>query len=113
MADVSGHDASQSLVVQIEQAYHDHNSLNIVGGGSKAFYGRHTQGDQLNTTPHHGIINYQPTELVITARAGTRLSDIEKILRENKQMLGFEPPGFSPDATLGGMTATRASGRRG
>jgi len=108
----SGQDASQALARQIEQAYHNHTVLNITGGGSKAFYGQHTQGEQLDATRHHGIINYQPTELVITARAGTRLSDIEKVLRENRQMLGFEPPGFSPHATLGGTIACNFSGPR-
>ncbi len=54
----------------------------------------------------------EPTELVITARCGTRLADIESVLAERGQMLAFEPPHFGPNATLGGAVATGLSGPR-
>ena len=84
--------------------------LAITGGGSKAFYGREIVGDPVSVTDHSGVIDYHPTELVITARAGTPLREITKLLDENDQMLGFEPPAFSGSATLGGTIATGLSG---
>jgi glycolate oxidase FAD binding subunit len=86
--------------------------LQIVGGASKSFYGRTPQGKILNISAHHGIINYHPSELVITARTGTPLSIIEKTLAEHGQMLAFEPPYFSPSSTLGGVIACGFSGSR-
>lgn len=90
----------------------------IQGGGTKSFYGE--PGDRgvlpdmamLNLAGYHGVINYQPSELVITARAGTLLSDIEKTLDEQNQMLAFEPPRFGPTSTIGGCIASGLSGPR-
>ena len=86
--------------------------LIITGGNSKTFYGRPAHGQPLVVRNHCGIINYEPTELVLTARCGTRLADIESLLVENGQILGFEPPHFGPDATLGGAIACGLSGSR-
>lgn len=86
--------------------------LRIRGGGSKDFYGARLDGEILDTTPYSGIVGYEPTELVITARAGTKLSDLEADLRAHGQMLAFEPPHFGPDATLGGCLAAGLSGPR-
>lgn len=86
--------------------------LQIRGGGSKAFYGNTTSGDDLNVTAWRGIVSYEPTELVITARAGTPLVDIEAAMREKGQMLGFEPPHFAGGATIGGCIAAGLSGPR-
>ncbi len=87
-------------------------ALAIRGGGSKDFYGREINGQILSTLKHDGIVDYQPTELVITARAGTPLQEIQTILAGRNQMLGFEPPMFSPSATLGGVIATGLAGPR-
>lgn len=84
----------------------------ICGGGSKAFYGGRTPGDPLDTTAYRGIIDYEPTELVLQARAGTPLSEIERTLAEQGQMLAFEPPSFGAAATLGGTIACGFSGPR-
>lgn len=86
--------------------------LRIRGGGSKAFYGNNSSGDDLNVTAYRGIVSYEPTELVITARAGTPLAEIESAMREKGQMLGFEPPHFDGGATLGGCIAAGLSGPR-
>lgn len=88
--------------------------LAIVGRGSKAFYGRRTpeQGIPLETAGHRGIVSYEPTELVLTARAGTPLAEIEALLAEHGQMLAFEPPHFGEGATLGGAVAAGLSGPR-
>jgi glycolate oxidase FAD binding subunit len=86
--------------------------LEIVGGGTKRFYGRNVDGEPLNLTGHAGIIDYEPSELVITARAGTTLSDIERRLAQHGQMLAFEPLDFGPASTLGGVIAAGLSGAR-
>ncbi len=86
--------------------------LAIQGSGSKSFYGRPEHGEPLHVSDHKGIVHYQPTELVITARCGTRLADLEAVLSAQAQMLAFEPPYFGPDATLGGAIATGLSGPR-
>jgi glycolate oxidase FAD binding subunit len=66
----------------------------------------------LDVSGHRGIVAYEPTELVITARAGTPLAEIEALLAANNQMLPFEPPHFSEQTTLGGMVAAGLSGPR-
>ena len=108
----SDSDASVLLRERVLAAIADQTPVNIVGSGSKAFYGRPEQGEPLSVAEHRGIINYEPTELVITARCGTRLADIEAVLAEHGQMLAFEPPHFGSDATLGGAVATGLSGPR-
>jgi len=89
--------------------------LRIRGGGSKDFYGNNVNensGDILGVTAYTGIVNYDPTELVMTARTGSSLADLEAELRMHNQMLGFEPPHFGIGATLGGCVASGLSGPR-
>jgi len=85
--------------------------LCLRGGGSKDFYGNAPRGEPLDTRAYAGIVSYEPTELVVTARCGTSLSDLEKILQEKNQFLPFEPPHFG-EATLGGCVAAGLSGPR-
>ncbi|MCA1326930.1 glycolate oxidase subunit GlcE [Herbaspirillum sp. alder98] len=84
--------------------------LQIRGGGTKDWYGQAPRGELLDTRAHSGIIDYEPTELVITARSGTTLAEIDAALDANDQMLAFEPPRFGGAATLGGMVAAGLSG---
>jgi glycolate oxidase FAD binding subunit len=86
--------------------------LLIQGGGSKAFYGRPVQGEMLDTRSHRGVVAYEPTELVVTVKAGTPLAELESVLAEKGQYLAFEPPHFGGDATVGGMVAAGLSGPR-
>jgi len=87
-------------------------ALRIRGGGSKDWYGGLPRGDILDTREHAGIVDYEPTELVITARCGTPLAEIEALLAQHKQMLAFEPPHFGPNATVGGTVAAGLCGPR-
>ncbi|MDH5485024.1 MAG: glycolate oxidase subunit GlcE [Gammaproteobacteria bacterium] len=105
-------DISQQLQQQLLHAVEQRRSLRIVGGNSKAFYGREVVAETLSVAGHHGVLNYEPTELVITLRAGTPLSEVEKILDDNGQMLPFEPPAFGDKATIGGTIACNLSGPR-
>jgi glycolate oxidase FAD binding subunit len=92
--------------------------VHIRGGNTKHFYGEPCRADVipdmaiLDISVYQGIINYQPSELVITARAGTLLSEIERTLDEQGQMLAFEPPRFGAASTLGGCVASGLSGPR-
>ena len=96
----------------IKQASERRRPVRIRGSGSKDFYGGTPKGEVLDTTRYAGIVDYAPEELVITARAGTPLSEIEMALAEKNQMLPFEPPHFGPRATLGGCVASGLSGPR-
>lgn len=98
----------------IDNAVKNKKPLYIHGGNSKHFYGEPTDPayDTLNVSTYSGIVNYEPSELVVTARAGTRLVDLETVLHEHHQMLAFEPPHFGENATLGGCVATGLSGPR-
>ncbi len=87
-------------------------ALRIRGGGTKDWYGQALQGEILDTRSHTGIIAYEPTELVITARSGTPLAEIDAALAEHNQMLAFEPPYFGTGATIGGVVAAGLSGPR-
>lgn len=106
-------DIEAQLQQQVLRACQTGQGLRIVGGNSKAFYGGHCTADEvLNTAGHRGVIDYEPSELVMTARAGSRVEDIAEMLAGQGQMLGFEPPGFSGFATLGGTLACGFSGPR-
>jgi glycolate oxidase FAD binding subunit len=105
-------DASGELAAGVVRAAAEGTPLAIVGGGSKSFLGRTPQGEPFDVGAHRGIIAYEPTELVITARAGTTLTEIEALLTGSGQMLAFEPPHFGASATLGGTVASALSGPR-
>ncbi len=98
------------LVDRIRAAASQGTPLRIRGGGSKDFYGESLQGELLETAGLRGIVNYEPSELVVTVRAGTPLAELEALLAQSGQCLPFEPPHFGPGATVGGMVATGLSG---
>ena len=79
---------------RIRAAVQSQSPMRIVGGGCKDFYGNELRGEVFRTGANEGIVDYDPTELVVTARCGTLLADLERILREGGQMLAFEPPHF-------------------
>ncbi len=103
-------DIPAELAKQVAQAYTDRQALRIAAGGSKAFYGNAVDGEALDISQHSGIIEYKASELVITTRSGTRISDIESVLHEHGQQLAFEPPQHTDRATIGGAIACGLSG---
>jgi glycolate oxidase FAD binding subunit len=105
-------DDSPSLLEQVNQALDNATPLRIQGSNSKAFLGRTTAGEILDTRAHRGIVSYDPTELVITARCGTPLAQLAQVLDAAQQMLPCEPPAFGEGATVGGMIACGLSGPR-
>jgi len=104
-------DITEALRERVLAAAVDKQPLRIRGGGTKDFYGNPPEGEPLETAGHAGIVAYEPTELVVTVRAGTRLAELEAALAEQGQMLAFEPPHFG-DATVGGCVAAGLSGPR-
>jgi len=106
-------DLSSEIVSQVQVAYEAKTALNISGAGSKSFLGQQKEDSQpLRVTGHHGIIEYDPAELVLVARAGTPLREIESTLSDHNQILGFEPPFAESGATLGGAVASGLAGPR-
>jgi glycolate oxidase FAD binding subunit len=99
-----------SLIDAVRQAAADGRTLRLRGGGTKDFWGQSLTGDVLDTRGYQGIVSYEPSELVVTARCGTPLSELEAALAEKGQCLAFEPPHFGPGATVGGMVAAGLSG---
>lgn len=105
-------DCSEALLAQVCAALATNTPVQIQGGNTKSFYGRVSAGTLLDTRRHRGIVSYDPTELVVTARAGTPLAELEAVLEQAGQMLAFEPPHFGAGATVGGMVAAGLSGPR-
>jgi len=104
--------ALEALQARIRVAAEKGAPLRIQGGGTKDFYGGPLTGDSVDTRVYAGIVDYEPTELVITARAGTSLAAVESAMRARGQMLAFEPPHFGAGGTLGGAVASGLSGPR-
>jgi glycolate oxidase FAD binding subunit len=117
-----------ALVERIKTAAAAGKPLRIRGGGTKDFYGQSLQGEILDTTSLNGITSYEPSELVVTVKAGTPLAELEAALAEKNQCLPFEPPHFEKiwgtvaepieilpkfartQTTVGGMVAAGLSG---
>lgn len=103
-------DITQQIQAQVKNAFEQKQALKIQAGNSKDFLVPPCNAELLDVSQHQGIISYEPTELVITARAGTRLSEIQSTLEESKQILAFEPPHYAESASLGGTIACNLSG---
>jgi len=101
----------ETLQDRIREAAQRRSPLRLRGGGTKDFYGNALRGEILDTRGYAGIVAYEPTELVVTAKCGTLLSELEAALAANQQMLPFEPPHFGA-ATVGGCVAAGLAGPR-
>jgi glycolate oxidase FAD binding subunit len=102
----------ESFAQAIRDAAAGRRALRLRGAGTKDFYGDALRGEILDTRGYAGIVAYEPTELVVTARCGTSLLELESTLAANGQCLLFEPPHFGAGATLGGCVAAGLSGPR-
>ncbi len=130
---VAGRDGAAALIDAVKAAVATRTPLVIRGGHTKSWYGHRAEGTTIDMRPHAGVVDYEPSELVLVARAGTPLREIETLLARDRQMLPFEPPHFAPasapppsgddaisqamaaalrGATLGGCVATGLSGPR-
>jgi glycolate oxidase FAD binding subunit len=103
-------DRPQHLIEQVQAARTARTPLRIRGGDTKAFLGEPVQGQPLDTRDWSGIVSHEPTELVITVRAGTPLAEVEAALADKGQHLPFDPPHFGEGATIGGVVAAGLAG---
>jgi glycolate oxidase FAD binding subunit len=104
--------ALQDLRRRVTDAHEAKAPLRLRGAGTKDFYGECCDGTVLDVRGYRGVVDYEPSELVITARCGTPLSALEDLLARNQQFLAFEPPAFGGDPTIGGVIASGLSGPR-
>ena len=102
--------ALDAVIGKVRQAAARARPLRIRGGGSKDFYGQRLHGELLDVRPIAGVVDYEPSELVVTVRAGTRLRELQALLAERGQCLPFEPPQFGVSSTIGGAVAAGLSG---
>lgn len=103
-------DDSERLLAAVATAVANDKPLAIYGRGSKTFLGPSTIGDMLAVGDHCGVVDYRHDELVLTARSGTPLIELRRILASRQQMMAFDPPTFVGDGSLGGAVATGLSG---
>jgi glycolate oxidase FAD binding subunit len=104
--------ALADLTERVRAARAARSALCVRAGGTKDFYGGEPRGIPLDPRPYRGIASYEPSELVVTARCGTPLAELEAELAAHGQMLAFEPPHFGAGATVGGCVAAGLSGPR-
>ena len=105
-------DISKQLIEQVNAAHASKTPIRIQGGGTKTHFGRQTDESitMVSTKEHSGITDYTPVELIMTARAGTSLAEIDAELEKNNQMLACDPRRFAGNATIGGSLAANQSG---
>ncbi len=104
------HPALTRILDQVQTARHEHKPLDIRGGDTKSFYGNRRSGEPLDVRLLAGVSSYEPSELVVTVRAGTPLAELEAVLASKGQCLPFEPPRFGSGSTVGGMVAAGLAG---
>ena len=100
----------QAIVEKVKTCTARGRPLRIRGGGTKDFYGQTLHGELLDVRPLAGVVSYEPSELVVTVRGGTRLRELEELLAESNQHLPFEPPRYGAGSTIGGVVASGLSG---
>ena len=103
-------DTPHALIDQVRAAVAARTPLRIRGGDTKAFHGEPVSGQPLDTRGFSGIVAHEPSELVITVRAGTPLAEVEAALAEKGQHLPFDPPHFGAGSTIGGAVAAGLAG---
>lgn len=112
-SDIADTEVTASLAARVRDASARGTPLRIRGGGTKDFYGQALKGEVLDMSVLAGVVSYEPSELVVTVRAGTPLAELEALLAAQGQCLPFEPPHFGGSgarATVGGMVASGLSG---
>ena len=103
-------DRTESIQREVRAAFESDTPLAVEGGGTKRFYGRKPAGETLPVGEHRGIVNHEPSELVLTVRAGTPVRETQAALAEHGQWLPFDPPRHDESSTIGGVVACAMSG---
>ncbi len=109
----------KQLAEAVAWAAADRQPLEVVAGGSKRALGRPVKAEHgLDVSAIAGVVNYEPAELILTARPATPIAQIKAALEAKRQMLAFEPPdwrglmGSNAEPTLGGALACNLAGPR-
>jgi glycolate oxidase FAD binding subunit len=100
------------LCEQVRAAAAAGEPLRLRGGDTRRWLGGAVAGRELDLRGLTGIVSYEPSELVVSVRCGTRIDELEAELAAHRQVLAFEPPRFAPEATVGGCIATGLAGPR-
>jgi glycolate oxidase FAD binding subunit len=105
-------DIGEALVIQLAECAAGGRPVAIRGHGSKRFLLGEPLPESvtIEVAEHRGVIEYEPSELSLTARAGTPLDEISSVLAEAGQILPFDPPRFGGRGTLGGAVSAGLSG---
>lgn len=103
-------DRTEAIRERVRAAFEAGTPLGIEGGGSKRFLGRAPAGEPLAVGEHRGIVNHEPSELVLTVRSGTPVAEAQAALAEHGQWLPFDPPRHDAGSTIGGVVACALSG---
>ncbi|MFT7286000.1 MAG: glycolate oxidase FAD binding subunit [Halieaceae bacterium] len=105
-------DISAQLVEQVNAALGSGTLLRIEGNNTKSQLGREQieEGETISLSSHTGVVQYEPVELIVTARAGTTLAEIDEVLGEHNQILACDPRRYNGAATIGGSLASNQSG---
>ena len=107
-----GDDAADAIQERVRQALAENAALKLFAGRTKSFLGRQHPGIPLDLSALTGIVSYEPDELVLVARPGTKLSEVEALCHSENQYFAFEPPAWGAAATIGGTVACNLSGPR-
>lgn len=103
-------DTAQQVAARMREARATRTPVRIVGGGRWLDAGRPCRADSaLDLAPHAGIVEYEPGDLTLTARAGTTLAELARVTLAEGQWLPLDPGG-SPEGTLGATIATASAG---
>ena len=105
-------DLSADICDQVRQAHAEQCGLSICGASSKPWRRTESGLQILSLAGHRGVVRHDPTELVVTVRAGTPLAELDESLAKRGQMLAAECPDFPGGSTIGGALALGWSGSR-
>ena len=103
-------DRTEAIRGRVRAAFESATPLRIEGGGTRRFLGRAPAGERLEVGEHRGVVNHEPSELVLTVRAGTSVADTQAALAGHDQWLAFDPPRHEESSTIGGAVACALSG---
>ncbi len=103
-------DDTTLLAARVREAYEQAAPVEIIGGGTRRALGRAPMGAPLSVAGHTGIVAYDPSEFVVTVRAGTPIAALEEILAREGQVLTVDVPRFGASSTIGGAVAVGLTG---
>ncbi len=111
-ADTAAMDSASAVQERVRQALAANEPLDIYAGSTKGELGRQVRGTPLDVSGVEGVVSYEPGELILVARPGTALRQVEAMLEKENQYFAFEPPSWGQWATVGGTVACNLSGSR-